>query len=134
MHIETFKPGALGKAHGEYSLISRVRAAEMIYLSGMIATDTDGTIVGKNDIDRQLQKIFERLGVALDAAGAEITNIVQLTTYLADEKDIPGFMSFRKREFPRLFPTAVYPTNTIIVARRLFHPDLLVAIQANAAI
>lgn len=134
MHIETFKPESLGKAMGEYSLISRVRATETIYLSGMVATDSDGTVIGKNDFERQCQKVFEKLGIALAAAGASMSNIVQLTTYLADEKDIPTFMSYRKREYPRLFANGVYPTSMVIVARRLFHPDLLLAVHATAAI
>jgi enamine deaminase RidA (YjgF/YER057c/UK114 family) len=134
MHIETFRPESLGKALGEYSLVARVRATETIYVSGMIATDENGAIVGKNDMARQCQRVFERLDIALTAAGAHLTNIVQLTSYLADEKDIPAFMSFRKREFPRLFASGVYPTSTLIVARRLFHPDVLIAVQATAAV
>lgn len=134
MHIETFHPDELGKSHGEYSYVSRVRATETIYLSGMIAIDAEGAIVGKGDMDRQCQRVFERLDIALRAAGAGLANVVQLTTYLADEKDIPAFLSFRKREFPRLFASHIYPTSIVIVARRLFHPDVLIAVHATGAI
>ena len=134
MHIETFHPEALGKGYGEYSHISRVRATEMIYLTGVIATDADGAMVGKNDMDRQCQRIFEKIDISLEAAGAGLKNIVQLTMYLADEKDIPAFMSFRQREFPRLFAGGVYPTSMLIVVRRLFLPEALLAIHATAAV
>jgi len=46
---------------------------------------------------------------------------VQFTTYLVHSQDIPKFMAWRLREFPKLFPNGAYPPNTLLVIDRLVH-------------
>ena len=56
---------------------------------------------------------------ALHSANAAWRNVVQFTTYLVHSQDIPKFMAFRIREFPRLFPDGKYPPNTLLMVDRL---------------
>jgi hypothetical protein len=58
--------------------------------------------------------------------------VVRFQTFLTHAADIEGFMQARKELFPRYFPDAVYPPNTILVVSRLVLPDLLVEIEAMA--
>ena len=46
---------------------------------------------------------------ALKSQSAGFANVVEFTTYLVHSQDIPKFMTFRLREFPRIFPGGVYP-------------------------
>ena len=59
---------------------------------------------------------------------------VQFTTYLVHSQDIPKFMAFRKREFPRLFPDGKYPPNTLLMIDRLVGEPFLVEVQPVAAL
>jgi enamine deaminase RidA (YjgF/YER057c/UK114 family) len=134
MQIETYNPPALGKPGGMYSLVTRVRASEMLFVSGMVATDAEGAIVGADDFDQQCDCVYRRIGVALAAAGADFSNVVQFTTFLTDAADIPRFMEYRRREYPRLFADGKYPPNTLTVITALVRKELRIEIQTIAAI
>jgi hypothetical protein len=49
-------------------------------------------------------------------------------------QDIPKFMAWRLREFPKLFPNGVYPPNTLLVIDRLVQEQFLVEVQTVAAL
>jgi len=59
---------------------------------------------------------------------------VQFTTYLVHSQDIPKFMAYRLREFPRLFPEGAYPPNTLLMVARLVQEPFLVEVQTIAAL
>jgi enamine deaminase RidA (YjgF/YER057c/UK114 family) len=117
----------LGKPLGQYSHMTRVRnAAETLYIAGMLAPG--------DDFDAQCTGVFRQIGTALAAAGAGWGNVVQFTTYLVHSQDIPKFMAWRLREFPKLFPDGKYPPNTLLVIDRLVQEQFLVEVQTIAAI
>ena len=58
----------------------------------------------------------------------------QFTTYLVHSQDIPKFMQWRLREFPRMFPGGAYPPNTLLIVDRLVQEQFLIEVQAIAAI
>jgi hypothetical protein len=53
---------------------------------------------------------------------------------MVHSQDIPKFMAYRKREFPRLFPNGAYPPNTLLIIDRLVREDFLIEISAVAAL
>ena len=66
--------------------------------------------------------------------GASWGNIVEFTTYLVHSQDIPNFMAFRLREFPKMFPSGAYPPNTLLMIDRLVQEPLLIEVSAVAAL
>ena len=60
--------------------------------------------------------------------------MVEFTTYLVDLQDIPKFMAFRLREFPRLFAGGAYPPNTLLIVDRLVQEQFLIEVQTVAAL
>jgi hypothetical protein len=60
--------------------------------------------------------------------------VVQFTTYLVHSQDIPKFMHYRQREFPRMFVSGMYPPNTLLIIDRLVHEQFLMEVQTVAAI
>ena len=116
----------LGKPLGQYSHIARVKASELMFIAGMVAP-------GK-DIEAQCGGVFAQIEKALQSAGAGWGNVVQFTTSLVHSQDIPGFMQFRLREFPRMFPNGAYPPNTLLVIDRLVQEQFLIEVQAIAAV
>ena len=117
---------ALGKPLGQYSHMTRVKAAEVLFIAGMLAPG--------ETFDAQCSGVFEQIEKALKSAGAGWGNVVQFTTYLVHSQDIAKFMQWRLREFPRMFPDGRYPPNTLLVIDRLVQEQFLVEVQAIAAL
>jgi enamine deaminase RidA (YjgF/YER057c/UK114 family) len=133
--ITSVNPEGLGKPLGQYSQVTRVRnASEWLFIAGQLATDVAGNIVGADDFDDQCGQVFRNIEAALKSQGAGWKNVVQFTTYLVHSQDIPKFMAFRKREFPKLFPDGKHPPNTLLVIDRLVGEPFLVEVQPIAAL
>ena len=77
---------------------------------------------------------FAQIETALRSAGAGWGNVAQFTTYLVHSQDIPKFMAWRLREFPKMFPDGKYPPNTLLIVDRLVQEQFLVEVQTIAAI
>ena len=131
--VRIVNPDALGKPLGQYSHMTRVKAAEFLFIAGQVSVDKDGKTVGPDDFDAQCVQTFANLEAALKSAGAGWANVVEFTTYLVHSQDIPKFMTYRKREFPRLFPNGAYPPNTLLIVDRLVHEAFLIEVQTVAA-
>lgn len=132
--INIYSPDTLGKPLGQYSQITRVRASEYLFIAGQLAADREGNIIGVDDFDAQCTQVFRNIETALASAGTGWKNVVQFTTYLVHSQDIPKFMAFRKREFPKMFPDGKYPPNTLLMVDRLVQEPFLVEVQPIAAI
>ena len=133
--ISIVNPENLGKPLGQYSQITRVRnASEYVFIAGQLATDRAGGVVGADDFDAQCTQVFANIGAALASVGGGWKNVVQFTTYLVHSQDVPKFMAFRKREFPRMFADGAYPPNTLLMVDRLVQEPFLVEVQAVAAL
>jgi enamine deaminase RidA (YjgF/YER057c/UK114 family) len=132
--VAILNPDGLGRPLGQYSQIARVRAAELVFIAGQVATDQAGNIVGADDFDAQCAQVFANLGAALASVGAGWSNIAQLTTYLVASRDIARLMAYRAREFPAMFPTGAYPPNTLLIIDRLVQEAFLIEVQAIAAL
>ena len=132
--IALSNPDSLGKPLGPYSHVARVKTAELVFIAGQVAVDRAGNLVGAGDFAAQCAQAFANLGAALVSVGAEWGNVVQFTTYLVHSQDIAGFMAYRGREFPRLFPGGGYPPNTLLIIDRLVDEALLIEVQAIAAL
>ena len=117
---------ALGKPLGQYSHMTRVKAAEYLFIAGMLAPG-DG-------FDARCSGVFAQIETALKSAGGGWGNVVQFTTYLVHSQDIPKFMQWRLREFPRMFPDGKYPPNTLLIIDRLVQEQFLVEVQTIAAL
>ena len=124
--MRIYNVDALGKPLGQYSHVTRVAAREFLFIAGMLAPG--------ESFDAQCSGVFAQISEALKSAGAGWQNVVQFTTYLVHSQDIPKFMQWRLREFPRMFPDGRYPPNTLLVIDRLVQEQFLVEVQAVAAI
>ena len=125
--IKILNVDALGKPLGQYSHMARVRgASETLYIAGMLAPG--------DDFDAQCTRVFGQIETALKSTGAAWGNVVQFNTYLVHSQDIPKFMAWRLREFPRIFPDGKYPPNTLLIIDRLVGEQYLIEVQTIAVI
>jgi enamine deaminase RidA (YjgF/YER057c/UK114 family) len=132
--IKLLSPDVLGKPLGQYSHMARVKASEYLFIAGQVAVDRDGTVVGADDFDAQCVKVFANIEAALVSQGTGWANVVEFTTYLVHSQDIPKFMKYRLREFPRFFPSGAYPPNTLLMIDRLVGEHFLIEVKVVAAL
>ena len=111
------------------------RAGDLIYVSGTSSRRPDDTFVGVDVIDgvkvldvaAQTRAVIENIRDILQAAGAGLADLVQVTSYLVDMNDFAAY-----NEVYAEFFTEEGPTRTTVAVRELPHPDLLIEIQAVA--
>jgi enamine deaminase RidA (YjgF/YER057c/UK114 family) len=132
--IKILNPDTLGKPLGQYSQITRVKASELLFIAGQVATDKSGKTIGADDFDAQCRQTFANIEAALISQGASFANVVEFTTYLVHSQDIAKFMAYRLREFPRLFPNGIYPPNTLLIVDRLVQEQFLIEVHTVAAL
>lgn len=79
-----------------------VRVGDTIYVSGQIGRDDNGQLV--EGTEAQIVQAFENLKKVLAAAGAQLSDIVDLTTFHTDMRDLQLFMKVRDRYLTQDFP------------------------------
>ena len=125
--IRIYNVESLGKPVGPYSHVARVRpGADTLYIAGMLAAG--------ETFEAQCAAVYAQIEKTLQAAGGGWGSVVQFTTYLVHSQDIARFYRWREREYPRMFPDARYPPNTLLIVDRLVQEQFLIEIQTVAAI
>ncbi len=105
-----------------------VRVGDTIYVSGQIGRDDNGQLV--EGTEAQIVQAFENLKKVLAAAGAQLSDIVDLTTFHTDMRDLQLFMKVRDR-----YLTQDFPAWTAIGAASLGGaPGYLIEIKAVAVL
>jgi enamine deaminase RidA (YjgF/YER057c/UK114 family) len=129
MSAEYLNPPTLSAPPGAmYSQAVRVRAGETLYISGQVARDQAGKLVGEGDVVAQYRQVWNNVGLALAAVGLRHEHLVKTTTYVVGEANIPPIRAVRKELAP-----AKAPTSTMLVVPALAIPGALVEIEAVAA-
>jgi enamine deaminase RidA (YjgF/YER057c/UK114 family) len=132
--IKMLNPDTLGKPLGQYSHMTRVKTSEFVFIAGQVGVTKDGKLAGDGGFDAQCGQAFANIGAALTSVGAGWGNIVEFTTYMVHSQDIPKFMTWRLREFPRMFAGGAYPPNTLLMIDRLVQEQFLIEVAAVAAL
>jgi len=106
-----------------------VKIGDTIYLSGTVAFDSDGNVIGEGDVYAQAKQIFKNIEEAFANVGATMADVVKITTFLTDMSGYREFGRARTEAFPRGVPaSAAYATPALI------KPELLVEVEAIAVI
>src|SRR6266496_5215258 len=72
-----------------YTHVVEVVAGRPVYISGQVALDSAGSLVGPGDIRAQARQVFDNLRMALGAVGATFEQVVKLNYYLVDATHLP---------------------------------------------
>jgi reactive intermediate/imine deaminase len=127
--IKFVKSEALPPAVG-YSQAAVVTKGRLIYISGQVAMDSSGKLVGSGDFKAQAKQTFENLKAALAASGATFDNVVKLNSYFLDIKQAPVFREVRDQYVNVANP----PVSTAVEVRRLVREEWLIEIEAVAVV
>lgn len=110
--------------------MSHVVSAEgrIVVVSGQVALDSEGRLVGEGDFEAQAVQVFENLAIALDAAGATFADVIRLGSYLTDISNLGLLREVRLRYLSDPYPAAT------AVAAELALPGLLIEVEAMAVV
>jgi enamine deaminase RidA (YjgF/YER057c/UK114 family) len=131
-NVEYIDPPGTAPAQGNYSHVARVKSGDLYYISGQLAVDVDGKIVGKGDFEVQFKQVFSNMKDVLTGLGLTFDDIVKFNTYFVHSQDIEAFMRLRREHFRTFFSTDKYPPNTIAVIDRLVKEEFLFEVEAVA--
>lgn len=98
-----------------------------IYVSGQIAYDPDGKLVGEGDMKAQTRQVFENIQRVLESAGSGLEDIVKITTYITDGSKFMDMLAVRSEIFGN-----DPPASTAVVVAALAFPALLIEVEAIA--
>ena len=106
-----------------------VEGKRIVFLSGQLAWDVNGATVGKGDMRAQLRQVGENLKAALEEAGGTLSDIVKITTFVTDMDQFFTCIDIRDEYFG-----PGWPASTTVEVPRLAHPDMLIEVEAIAAV
>ena len=120
---------------GGYPHLKRV--GDFIYVSGTSSRRKDNSHEGAEidddgqwhlDIRKQTKAVIENIAELLQGIEANLSNVIDISTFLVDMKDFEGY----NEVYGRYFNSASGPTRTTVAVHQLPHPNLLIEIKAIA--
>lgn|SRR5215471_5440880 len=121
-------PSGLAKPNG-FSHVVEVPAGPTLYVAGQVARDQDGHVVGRGDMRAQAEQVFKNIRTALEACGATLADVVQLTCYLRDMSQLAAYREVRER----VLGSNPRPASTLVGVSALSSEDFLLEVDVVAA-
>ncbi len=112
MRREEIRVAGLAEPISHYT--DAVRAGELLFVSGVVAVDTAGRLVGADDVIAQARHVFESMRTVLGAAGCTFADVVKVTIFLTDVDDRPLVNPVRQEVFG-----TTRPASTLVEVPRL---------------
>ena len=107
-----------------------VRGAErVLYCAGQTSVDPNGQPLHVGDFTKQVLQAIDNLETVLSKTNLRLSNVVRLNYYVLD---MDAFMAAAAEFGPRLHAAGCKPASTLLRVTGLFHPDILVEIEATA--
>lgn len=112
------------------------RAGDLLFVSGTSSRRSDNTFVGAKvdsmgvlqaDIREQTRAVIENIRLILRSAGADLNDIVEMSSYLVDMGDFQGYNEVYGEYFDYSGPA-----RTTVAVHQLPHPMLRIEIKAVA--
>lgn len=106
-----------------------LRHGDTVYLAGQVAFDRDGNIVGAT-VAEQAEQVWRNIADVLEAAGGSLENVIKITYYMQDIRELGEEIEIRER----LFAGRPFPVVTALQAAALGMPGLRLEVDVTAII
>ncbi|MGC5327976.1 RidA family protein [Brevibacillus sp. SYSU BS000544] len=124
----TFRnPQTMPSGNG-YTQVVEVRSGRTIYVSGQVAMNQNGELVGAGDLAAQTKQVFENIKAALEASHASFDDVVKLTFFLTDFSQIQIVRDIRDMYINTKNP----PASSAVEVSKLVNEQFLIEIEAIA--
>ncbi|MEV1205103.1 RidA family protein [Microbispora rosea] len=128
--FELSSPSTLPATNG-YSHVAVVPpGSRLVWTSGQVPIAADGTAAPAGDWEAQTRLAMRNVGAALEAGGATWKDVFKLTIYVVDTSALPVVRRVRDEFVDVDRP----PASSLVRVAGLFRPDLLIEIEAVAAV
>ena len=113
----------------KYGYSRAVKMGNMIFVAGTTAVDDNGEVVGLGDMYTQADFIYKKIAKALQQAGANMTDVVRIRTFITDMGRYEEVLKSQGEVFENIRPAA-----TLVEVTALIDERLLVEIEVDAVI
>lgn len=107
-----------------------VRKGQPVFLTGQVAWNDQGELVGAGDIAAQMAQIWANIEIAVGALGATLDDIVKLVTYATSREWLPAIHAERSRHFQE----GRFPASTFVLVAGLVDPGMSVEIDVTVMV
>lgn len=118
----------VAKTKGPYVQGVQVTNSKLVYTSGVVARDANGTLLGIGDIRAQTRQSFENIRNIIEAAGGSLSDLVKVTVFLRPGADYAAMNDVRRE----LLSGIDFASSTVMVG--LNASDALIEVEAVAAV
>lgn len=126
----TFRnPETMPKSSG-YTNVVEVNSGPMIYISGQVAVNNEGNMVGVGNLAEQTRQVFENIKAALEDRGASFHDVVKFTFFVTDISQIQIVRDIRDQYINMKNP----PASSAVEVSKLVKEEFLIEIEAIAAL
>lgn len=129
VEIRKINPWAWQDAFGFSQAVETSGHKRVLRCAGQTSVDANGAPLHAGDMAAQMGQALDNLETVLKAADMSLSNVVRLNAYVTDIDAALG--SFGPME-ARLAAAGIQPAITLLGVARLFHPDLMVELEADA--
>jgi reactive intermediate/imine deaminase len=105
------------------------RRGNLLFISGQVALDSRGNLVGEHDFKAQAKQTLENLTAMLKAGGAGLDDLMMITVFVTDMNNRPVFAEVRDSYF-RKNP----PASTMVEIKRLVMDELMIEVNGIAVL
>jgi enamine deaminase RidA (YjgF/YER057c/UK114 family) len=120
----------INRAPAGYSHVVSVQGGRTLYISGQLALDKEGKLVGRGDFRAQVKQVFENIKARLEDGGATFNDVVKLNFYLSDASDLQALRETRNSYINLENP----PASTLVVVKQLVREEYLLEVEAIAVV
>ena len=110
-----------------FPISQAVQRGNMIFVSGQVAIDPSGQIVGKGDMKAQTRQTLENVKTVLAVAGVDLNDIMKMTSFVTDMSKVNDALEVRSEYFGQN-----PPASTTVEVKSLLLPDLMIEIEVVA--
>lgn len=129
--VQLFNSPAIATPKGySHAAVVDLGTCKMVIMSGQVAFDQQGNLIGKDDMEKQTEQVFKNIKAIVTESGGTMDDIVKLGYFTTDVSKIGAVRTVRDKFINTKNP----PASTLVQVSKLFRDDVLIEIEATAII
>lgn len=130
MTKQEISTSSLGTPNGHFSPATTITAqGTLVFVSGMTARKSDGTIAGIGDVTEQTRQVCENIKAAMEAAGGSLDDVCRVDVYVRNIEHFDKIHAVRREYFK-----APLPASTMVEVSKMVSHEYLIEISAIGVI
>lgn len=129
--VKFINPASVSSPRGySHAAVVDLGTCKMLILSGQVALDNKGNLVGKDDFGKQAEQVFQNIKSIVEAAGGKMNDVVKLGFFVRDVSQLQTLRAVRDKFVNVKNP----PASTLVQVSKLFRDDILLEVEATVVI